>query len=99
MSLDASHDPKDDMAVDPEQLRARYDSLAEGGAWGQHPDHQMEEWEADVRSKKTRAGYWDWVATRLKPAEQQTSADPALADAEEAEFEELQAEDPGNQGA
>ena len=49
--------------------------------------------------KKTRAGYWDWVATRLKPAEQQTSADPALADAEEAEFEELQAEDPGNQGA
>ena len=99
MSPDASHDLKNDAAVDAEQLRAKYDGLAEGGAWGEHPDHLMEEWEADVRSKKTRAGYWDWVATRLKPADQKSNADPALADAEEEEIVELQAEDPGNQGA
>jgi hypothetical protein len=99
MSPDANHDPKDDLAPDAEQLRARYDSLAQGGAWGEHPDHLMEEWEADVRSKKTRLGYWDWVATKVRPEDSKTDADPALAEAEEEEFEELQAEDPGNQGA
>jgi hypothetical protein len=99
MSPEVSHDPKNDVAVDAEQLRAKYDGLAEGGAWGEHPDHLMEEWQTEVRSKKTRAGYWDWVATKVKPAAEKTSADPVLADAEEEEIVELQEADPGNQGA
>ena len=99
MSPDASRDPTNDLAFDAEQLRAKYDGLAEDSEWGEHPNHPMEEWRTEVHCKKTRVGYWDWVVTKLKLADDKNNEDPVLADAEEQEIAELQADDPGNQGA
>jgi hypothetical protein len=59
----------------------------------------MEEWQTEVHCKNTRVGYWDWVVTKLKLADDKNDEDPVLADAEEEEIAELQADDPGNQGA
>jgi hypothetical protein len=97
MSPDVSRDPTNDRALDAEQLRARYDTLAKNGAWGEHPNHPMKEWQTEVHRKHTRDGYWDWVV--LKLAADKDEAKSALADAEEEEIMELQAADPGNQGA
>jgi hypothetical protein len=97
MSPDASLDPTNDQAFDAEQLRARYDGLAKNGEWGEHPNHPMKEWQAQVYCKNTRVGYWDWVV--LKLAADEADAKSALADAEEEEIKELQATDAGNQGA
>jgi hypothetical protein len=58
----------------------------------------MEEWRAELHGKYTRVSYWDWVVT-LKLAVDKTAEDNVLADAEEEEIAELQAADPGNQGA
>ncbi len=99
MPPDASRDPTNDLAFDAEQLRVKYDGLAEDGEWGEHPNHPMEEWLAEVHGKKTRVGYWDWVVTKLRLADDRNNEDPVLADAEEEEIAELQADDPGNQGA
>jgi hypothetical protein len=99
MSPDASRDPSNHLALDAEQLRTKYDGLAENSEWGEHPNHPMEEWQAEVQCKNTRVGYWDWVVTKLKLADDQNNEDPVLADAEEEEIAELQADDPGNQGA
>ena len=99
MSPDASRDPANDLALDAEQLQAKYDGLAKGSEWGEHPHHPMEEWRTEVQCKTTRAGYWDWVVTKLKLADGKNDPDPVLAEAEEEEIAELQAEDPGNQGA
>jgi hypothetical protein len=99
MSPDASRDPTNDLAFDAEQLRAKYDGLAEDSEWGEHPNHSMEEWQTEVHCKITRVGYWDWVETKLKLADDKNNEDPVLADAEEEEIAELQADDPGNQGA
>ena len=66
MSPDASRDPTNDLALDAEQLRAKYDGLAENSDWGEHPNHPMEEWQTEVHCKNTRVGYWDWVVTKLK---------------------------------
>jgi hypothetical protein len=59
----------------------------------------MEEWQTEVHCKNTRVGYWDWVVTKLKLADDKNNEDPVLADAEEEEIADLQADDPGNQGA
>jgi hypothetical protein len=99
MSPDAFRDPTNDQNLDAEQLRAKYDDLAQDGEWGQHPDHPMEQWRTEVQCKTTRLGYWDWVVTKLKRADGKDHKDPVLADAEEEEIAELQADDPGNQGA
>ena len=99
MSLDASRDPTSDQALDAEQLRAKYDGLAEGSKWGEHPNHPMKEWRAEVHCQNTRVGYWDWVVTQLKLAADKNEARTVLAEAEEEEIMELQAADPGNQGA
>ena len=98
-STNAFRDPTDELAFDAEQLRAKYDGLAEDSEWGEHPNHPMEEWRAEVHCKNTRVGYWDWVVTRLKLADDINDEDPVSADAEEEEIAELQADDPGNQGA
>jgi hypothetical protein len=99
MSFDASRDPTDDLALEAEQLRVKYDGLVEDGDWGEHPNHPMEVWQTEVHCKNTRLGYWDWVVTKLKLADDKTDEDSVLADAEEQEIAELQAGDPGNQGA
>jgi hypothetical protein len=99
MSPDASLNPTNDLAFDAEQLRAKYDGLAKDSEWGEHPDHPMEEWQTEVHCKRTRVGYWDWVVTKLKPADDKNEEGLVLADAEEAEIVKLQADDPGNQGA
>ena len=99
MSPDVSRDPTNDLALGAEQLRAKYDGLAEDSDWGEHPNHPMKEWQAEVNRKTTRGGYWDWVVTRLRLAADKNDAKTVLADAEEEEITELQAADPGNQGA
>lgn len=96
MSPDASCHPTNDLALNAEQLQAKYDGLAEDSQWGEHPNHPMKDWQAAVHCKNTRVGYWDWVVTQLRLA---NDAKTALADAEEEEIAELQAADPGNQGA
>jgi hypothetical protein len=93
MSPDASRDSTNDQKLDAEQLGTKYDGLAKDGKWGEHPKHPMEEWRAEVHRKKTRIGYWNWVA--LKLADDKND----LAEAEEEEITELQAADTGNQGA
>jgi hypothetical protein len=99
MSPDTSRNPANDLVFDAEQLRAKYDGLAEDSEWGEHLNHPMEEWQTEVHYKNTRVGYWDWVVTKLKIADDKNDKDPTLADAEEKEIVELQADDPGNQGA
>jgi hypothetical protein len=99
MSPDASQNPTNDLALEAAQLQAKYDGLAGDSEWGEHPNHPMEEWRNEVHCKNTRVGYWDWVVTKLKLADNKNNEDPVLADAEEEEIAELQADDPGNQGA
>ncbi len=99
MSPDAPRNPTNDQELDAEQLRAKYDGLADDSEWGEHPSHPMEEWQTEVRSRNTRVGYWDWVVTKLKLADDKNKEDLVLTDAEEEEIAELQAHDPGNQGA
>jgi hypothetical protein len=99
MPPDASPDTTIDLALDAEQLSAKYDALAADGQWGEHPMHPMEAWRAEVQGKKTIVGYWNWVVIQLKLADDKNDDDSPLADAEEEEIEELQADDPGNQGS
>lgn len=33
--------------------------------WGEHPDHPVTDWQAEVANNHTRLGYWAWVAARL----------------------------------
>jgi len=37
---------------------------AEGMYWGQHPDHPVEDWQAEVANGDTRQGYWEWAYQR-----------------------------------
>ncbi len=99
MSTYRSCEPVNDLALDAEELRAKYDALALGSQWGEHPKHPMEQWQTEVHRKITRDGYWDWVVAKLKLAEAKIHKDPFLAEAEQQEIMELQAGDPGNQGA
>jgi len=34
------------------------------GYWGEHPDHPVWEWKAEVSGGETRKGYWEWVEAR-----------------------------------
>lgn len=97
MSSNVSRDPTNDQAVNAEQLRAKYDGLAQDGGCGEHPDHPMKEWQAELNCKNSCVGYWDWVVLKLKA--DKDDAKSALADAEKDEITELQAADSGNQGA
>ena len=33
--------------------------------WGEHPDHPVADWQAEVAGADTRLGYWAWVAAQL----------------------------------
>lgn len=99
MSTYLSCNPTNELAFDAEELRAKYDDLAADSEWGEHPNHPMEQWQTEVYYKNTREGYWAWVVTKLKVAESKNDMPPVSADAEKQEIAELQAEDPGNQGA
>lgn len=39
---------------------------ANGGYWGEHPDHPLEDWRTDVANNDTRKGYWEWVANMIE---------------------------------
>jgi hypothetical protein len=43
---------------------------ANGGHWGEHPEHLLVEWRADVAEDCTRLGYWEWVDARICDAEE-----------------------------
>jgi hypothetical protein len=38
---------------------------AHGGAWGEHSDLPVEDWQHEVANGDTRLGYWEWVAVQL----------------------------------
>lgn len=44
------------------------DVLAEqhGGAWGEHPEHPVSDWQYEVANGDCRRGYWDWVSARIE---------------------------------
>jgi hypothetical protein len=97
-------DPTLDETLSAEQLQAKYDPHARDGEWGEHPIYRIKEWRADVAGKKTLLGYWRWVVAQFElkgdgvesKAEKRTEK---RAEAEEKEVQQLEAEDPGNQGA
>lgn len=51
-------------------MEAANESLAEsnGGIWGKHLDHPVEDWQYEVANGDSRQGYWDWVAHRIELA-------------------------------
>jgi len=38
---------------------------ANGGYWGEHPDHSVADWQYAVANHDTRQGYWDWVKSSI----------------------------------
>jgi hypothetical protein len=38
---------------------------ANGGHWGEHPEHTVSEWRWAVGNGDTRLGYWDWVLSLI----------------------------------
>ncbi|WP_209044998.1 hypothetical protein [Rhizorhabdus histidinilytica] len=43
------------------------------GPWGEHPDHPVSDWKAEVANDDTRLGYWAWIAARV---DAQTTPEP-----------------------
>lgn len=46
--------------MNAEQLIEKY------GAWGEHPNFCVIDWQTEVAMNDTRRGYWDWVAAELE---------------------------------
>jgi hypothetical protein len=59
-NLSTLSDPKLDDDIDLAQLHD-----ANGGYWGAHPDHPLEDWLYEVANHDTRRGYWEWVEARI----------------------------------
>jgi hypothetical protein len=38
---------------------------ANGGHWGEHPEHSLADWAHDAMEDSTRLGYWEWVDARI----------------------------------
>jgi hypothetical protein len=53
----------------PGELCDKYDLLAPGGNWGEHPRFTMLDWRNAVANEDTRLGYWPWVENQLSFAE------------------------------
>jgi hypothetical protein len=103
-SVRTTPDPTRDETLSADQLQAKYDPAAKDGAWAEHPMYRMEEWREQVDGKKTILGYWAWVVAQfeLKEDGSMSKAEKKAekrAEAEEKEVEQLEAEDPGNQGS
>lgn len=49
------------LALDALELREQH-----RGTWGEHPEHYIEAWQAEVASDATRLGYWEWVAIQVE---------------------------------
>ncbi len=43
--------------------------MRNGGTWGEHPDHTVEDWQFQVENDETRQGYWEWVVSRTEEEE------------------------------
>ena len=103
-SVPTHPDPTLDETLSAEQLQEKYDPQARDGAWAEHPIYVMKQWRDEVAGKKTLLGYWPWVVAEfeLKGDGVESKAEKRAdkrADAEEKEVQQLEAEDPGNQGA
>ncbi|WP_194917721.1 hypothetical protein [Novosphingobium sp. NBM11] len=46
------------------------------GPWGEHPDHPVDGWKAEVANDNIRLGYWAWVASRADDAQNQVTPRP-----------------------
>lgn len=40
-----------------------------GGVWYDHPTYGAEDWRIEVENHDTRAGYWEWVASKIEQEE------------------------------
>ncbi len=40
----------------------------EYGYWNEHPEYPVNKWEYAIRHRRTRQGYWAWVANQLEIA-------------------------------
>jgi hypothetical protein len=40
-----------------------------GGAWGEHPQYLVSDWQHEVAEGNTRLGYWVWVLHRIEADE------------------------------
>lgn len=45
------------------------ETCPEEGIWGEHPDHEVSDWEYEVANGDTRLGYWEWVWARIDMGE------------------------------
>ena len=103
-SVPTHPDPTLDETLSAEQLQAKYDPQAKDGDWGEHPIYRIKTWRDEVVGKKTLLGYWPWVVAQFElkdsgPRSKVEKKAEKRADAEEKEVQQLEAEDPGNQGA
>jgi hypothetical protein len=52
------------LAKQAEALREQHD-----GFWGEHAEHSVSDWQAEVADDDTRLGYWEWVVCQIEQAE------------------------------
>lgn len=55
-------EPKAEHLLDADELCKKY------GSWGEHPNHPVTDWQAQVTDGDTRLGYWDWLVVELETA-------------------------------
>ncbi len=58
------------MAITVRKLQEQY-----GGAWGEHPDFPVEDWQQEVAADDTRKGYWEWVKANIEASEDEDPDD------------------------
>ena len=58
------------MAITIRKLQEPY-----GGAWGEHPDFPVEDWQQEVAADDTRKGYWERVKGKIEAAEDEETDD------------------------
>ncbi len=58
-----------DQFSEPEPVAADLDletlEAANGGYWGEHPEHLVEDWQHEIANGDSRLGYWEWVEAKI----------------------------------
>ena len=56
------------------ELCEKFDRLADGGNWGEHPRYTMLDWRNEVADESTRLSYWQWVENQITIDGDETTA-------------------------
>ena len=51
--------------LDPEALRAKYDSINKTQDWSEHPLYDHAHWRSAVADEDTLQGYWEYVVDKI----------------------------------